>query len=374
MRLRITLMATAVLTFFAAAFVGALFYVSDMLLFPFKPHEKWTAVESIECSKWMKEWAYADLREGAPGSKPLDLSCDESLILPSQSYFTRNAAGERIHYKVYENLSSEQMKSSENTPIFLHVHGVSGTYMHGARYFKMATRLGFQLVAMDMSNHGLSDHNSLGASYGCREQYDVVAVVNALKAQYPGRRILLHATSMGSMAALNAAGSLTPQEAQEKNKSVFALALENPIPSVDQLAKSTPKRPPAPQLFLDLGVWLAEKRGQVKFSECEPVKAAPKVAVPTYIFNAVNDDIVSPDVSRQVADALPKSVVYKVRLFTRGGHSTVWNGNPAEVEQDLADLWKAAVASAPAEVVPVSQAVPAVNGQSGFSGEMPSAK
>jgi predicted alpha/beta-fold hydrolase len=352
MRSKLTLFIAAVMTFLIAVFAGALFYLSDLLIFPFKPREKWTAVETIECSKWMDEWAYADLTDGGPGKKPVDLSCQDSLVLPGQSFYVNNSSGERIHYKVYDNIAPEQKPASDLMPLFLHVHGVSGTHMHGARYFKMAQRLGFQLVAMDLSNHGLSDHNNLGASYGCREQHDVVAVINALKEQFPGRRILAHGTSMGSMALLNASATVMTEEALNNSKSIYALVLENPIPSVEQLTLNTPKKPNVPQSFIAAGVWLAGKRARVDFNSCQPVDAAPKVTVPTYILNAVNDDIVQPEVSAQVVAAIPKENVFRVKVFNKGAHSAVWNGQPREVEQDLLDLWKTALPTVPA--VPAS--------------------
>ncbi|MEY4066340.1 MAG: hypothetical protein RIR26_2548 [Pseudomonadota bacterium] len=341
MRYKITLAIAAALAFFSAVFTGALFYLSDLLIFPFKSREKWTAVETIECNKWMNEWAFADLRNGAPGKKPIDIGCQDSLSLPGQSYFVNNASGERIHYKVYDNLTTQQKVKTDSLPLFFHVHGVAGTHLHGARYFKMAQRLGFQLVAMDMSNHGLSDHNSLGASYGCREQNDVVAVIRALEAQFPGRKILAHGTSMGSMALLNAMGTVLPEESRTE-KRVAALVLENPIPSVEQLTLNTPKRPNVPQAFISAGVWLAGKRAHVDFSRCQPVDAAPRVTVPTYVYNAREDDIVQPEVSAQVVAALPQEKVFRVRVFNKGAHSAVWNGQPDEVEQDLLDLWKSA--------------------------------
>jgi pimeloyl-ACP methyl ester carboxylesterase len=247
MRYKLTLIAAAAVAFFGAVFTGALFYLSDLLLFPFKEREKWMAVETIDCTKWMKEYAYADLRDGFPSDKPLDMSCDDALKLSGQSFYTKSTLGDRIHYKIYDNLTAEQLRLPTQLPLFFHVHGVSGTHMHGTRYFKMASRLGFQLVVMDLSNHGLSDHNGLGASYGCREQHDVVAVLNALKEQFPGRKILMHGTSMGSMAALNAAALVMPKEAAEAEKTILAFALENPIPSVEQLVLSTPKKPNVPQ-------------------------------------------------------------------------------------------------------------------------------
>jgi pimeloyl-ACP methyl ester carboxylesterase len=339
MRFKIMLFVAALMTFLSAVFVGALFYISDLLLFPYKPREKWLSVETIECSKWLRETAFGDLSQGHPATKPVDLSCDEALNLPAQSFYTKNSRSERIHYKIYENLTEQQKNSPDPLPLLLHIHGVSGSHLHGARYFKMAARLGFQLAALDLSNHGLSDHNGLGASYGCREQDDVIAVVDALNAQFAGRKILLHSTSMGSMATVNAAAVLLSRQWQDGVKPFQALVLENTIPSVSELVLSSPQRPNVPQTLIDLGVWLSQKRGRVEFDSCAPMLAAPRVTVPTYFLNSTDDDVVSPEVSRKLADALPLGSVFRRKVFDRGRHSAVWNGQPAEVEKDIADLW-----------------------------------
>lgn len=348
MRSKILVAVAAVLTFLIAIFVGALFYISDLLIFPFKPREKWTAVETVECSKWMNEWAYADLSNGGPGTQSIDINCQESLSLPSQSYYATNPSGEKIHYKVYDNIPADKREITDIMPLFLHVHGVAGNYLHGARYFRMTQRLGFQLVVMEMSNHGLSTHNSLGASYGCREQFDVLTVIDALKMQFPGRKILAHATSMGSMALVNAAAKMMANEDEFERKIVQALVLENPIPSVAQLVVATPKRPNVPQLFIDMGVWLAGFRAKVDFDSCQPIDAAPAINVPTYVYNSVNDDIIQYEYSNQVADAIPPEFLFRRKVFKKGAHSAVWNGQPAEVEQDIRDLWNAALPIVPA--------------------------
>lgn len=353
MRSKILIAAAAVLTLLAAILLGGMFHLSDLLIFPFKPREKWASVETVECSPWMNDWAYADLSNGGPGTKSIDISCPESMNLPSQSFYVTNPSDEKIHYKVYDNIADDKRGLIDIMPIFLHVHGVAGNYLHGARYFTMAQRLGFQLVVMEMSNHGLSHHNSLGASYGCREQYDVLAVVDALKAQFPGRKILAHGTSMGSMALINAAAKIAAGADEFERRIVQALVLENPIPSVAQLVVSSPKRPNVPQFFIDMGVWLAGFRAKVDFNTCQPIDAAPAINLPTYVYNAVNDDIIQHEYSTQVANAIPAQFLFRRKVFEKGAHSAVWNGQPAEVEQDILELWQAALPTIPA--VPASR-------------------
>ena len=45
---KIIIIAVAFIAFLGAAFTGALFYLSDLLLFPFKARENWMAVEVID--------------------------------------------------------------------------------------------------------------------------------------------------------------------------------------------------------------------------------------------------------------------------------------------------------------------------------------
>lgn len=327
----------------ASALGGAANHLSDLLLFRERPKEEWTNPQKPACSQWMREYAYADLTQGTPGSKPVDFTCEEALAHPGESFKVSSDSGMAVHYKVYQNprdgdaYAGFPQMAAKAPPFLLHIHGVSGSHLHGARYFKMASRLGFQLVAMDLSNHGLSEHNGKGAGYGCRESPDVLAVIGALLRSSPDRDILIHATSMGAMALGNAASQLTALDARHR---IVAAVIENPIPSVRRVVDESPHRPPVPAFLIDVGMALAHARSGYNFEACRPIDGYKGLTLPAAVLHAQPDDLVPEKLAREVFNSLPKALPNVYKVYPRGSHSAVWNGSPAEYEADVMDIWR----------------------------------
>lgn len=348
----------------AVGVAGAGWYLSGLLLFREKPRAAWRTQQEPECSPWMRNVAFADLRVGAPDGKALDATCEDAMALPHESRTVKAENGFDIHYNVYanptgadayaatgpgsttgaENGASPEGADTGNAgdggrgaPLFLHVHGVSGNFLHGARYFQMASRLGFQLVAMDLSNHGRSSRNGKGAAYGCREQLDVVAVVDDLKARYPGRDIYLHATSMGAMAVANALPRLMADDSQRR---IVALSLENPIPSVREIVTESPYRPPVPDGLIDVGLAIAGWRAGFNFESCKPSDTVRFARVPVLVQWSEKDDLVTRSLTNAFMAALPADVPHVLEIFPGGGHSAVWNGDPERYEAQTRANWR----------------------------------
>ncbi|MCA2962169.1 MAG: alpha/beta fold hydrolase [Silvanigrellales bacterium] len=319
--------------------VGAsAFYLSGLLLFRDKPRSDWATVKTPQCSTWLETVAYADLREGAPRAKPIDLSCEEGTRLEHSLFSVKAITGMDIAYKVYKSALP-----SPEAPLFLHVHGVSGNSLHGARYLKMAERLGFQLVAMDLSNHGESQRDGKGAAYGCREEADVVAVVEDLLRRFPGRDLYLHASSMGAMSLTNALPRLLASEATAAH--IVAVSLENPISSVRDVVTKSPLTPPVPGFLLDMGILVAGWRAGYNFDTCRPIDNAKFVRVPVLVQWSEKDDLVPRAMIEDFFAALPSDVPRTLEIFPGGGHSAVWNGNPTLYEEQTAENWRKGVAA-----------------------------
>lgn len=313
------------------------YYLSGLLLFRDKPRSEWATPAAPQCSRWMNTSAYADLREGAPEGQPVDFPCSEASALPHTPSRVKASTGMEIAYKVYETPSP-----GDNKPLFLHIHGVSGNHLHGARYLKMAERLGFQLVAMDLSNHGDSQRNGEGAAYGCREDADVVAVVEDLLTRYPSRNLYLHSTSMGAMALTNALPRLLA--APKASDRIVAVSLENPISSVRDVVTQSPQTPPVPRVLIDLGLLVAGWRAGYNFDACQPIEAAKFVRVPVLVQWSEKDDLVPRPMIDAFFEALPADTHKTLEIFPGGGHSAVWNGNPPLYEDQTATNWRKGLA------------------------------
>ena len=329
-----------------SAIGSASYYLSDLLIYRQKSKEAWMRPEAPTCHPWMTDYAYADLTNGNPGSnsKPVDFSCAEALNLPAEDLYIKAEDGMKVHYKIYNNpiganaYEGTSVASEKAPPILLHVHGVSGNYMHGARYFKAASRMGFQLAAMDMTNHGLSDTDGKGAGYGCREYASVIAVVADLEQKYPKRDIFIHSTSMGTMGVANA---LTALQSLDTNQHIVSIAFENPIPSVREIVYESPQKPPVPNFLIDIGLAIADYRAGYHFDTCKPIDKLKYLTVPAAVLQSAQDDLVPVKLAREYFDALPKQLPNLYKVYPKGAHSAVWNGAPQEYEADLKAIWQA---------------------------------
>jgi alpha-beta hydrolase superfamily lysophospholipase len=325
----------AALVALAIGAIAVLSYVlAGMLIYFRKPKSEWDVPRPPVCAEWMVGKAFADLSspEKAATKTPIDIGCEDTLKLPKEDFEVKSNSGFKIHYAVYPNETKDP-----KAPLFVHVHGISGNYAHGARYFKAAGRMGFQLVALELSNHGLSEKNGKGAAYGCREDADIYAVVEDLRRRMPNRLIYIHATSMGTMALANALPLFSSAEASED---IAAMSMENPIPSVHDVVLNTPQRPPLPSAFLEMGIWVAGLRAGFNFETCRPVDSLQYANVPLLIQFSKKDDLVTYSMVQEFMKAIPADVKSRLELYDEGSHSAVWNADPERYEKETVENFR----------------------------------
>ncbi|MBT9544905.1 MAG: alpha/beta hydrolase [Candidatus Sericytochromatia bacterium] len=320
--------------------VAGLFYLNlqaDKMLYYKYGKAYWLKANPAQCDDYRKGY-FKDLRPGASADSNLDLSCEAALKLTAESRFASNSEGMNIHYRVFPDQTpkstskSTTTKASADAPLLLHVSGITSTWLNGARYAKAAERMGFQLISMEMRNHGISDHNQAGVSYGCKEKEDVKAVLSALQKDFPQRPILLWGSSGGSMAILNAAPSLPSQFPQVK-----ALLVESPSSSLRDVAES--KSPGLPPWLYETAIGIAGMRAGVKFQDCAATTLAPEVKLPTWVVVNQEDPLTPPWMAKKIHAALP-AALRSLTIYPHGGHEAVWNGQPEPYEADLRKFWE----------------------------------
>jgi pimeloyl-ACP methyl ester carboxylesterase len=313
--------------------VAISYYLSNQLLYYRRSPKEWAKPKKLECSDWLRKTAYASVVPGKPNffdpDKPAEMSCESALSLVPTDFHAVSKDGLKIHYVTFP--------PETDRPVFLHIHGIAGNYLHGLRYKPMAERLGFQFVGIDLGNHGKSDHTGKGAAYGCREDGDIIAVVEDILKQSPGRDFYLHATSMGAMALSNAMPYLM---ASQYRNQIVAVSLENPIRSVSDIVLRSPKRPPLPDFVIQSGLAMAGWRSGFSFESCKPVDNVPFARIPILIQWSENDDLVTKELVEEFVSALPAHVPHRFEVFKGGSHSAVWNADPAAYERQTKENWE----------------------------------
>lgn len=334
--------------------------LADMLLYTGRSSKAdWQSPAPATCTGWTENTGYRldPLQRGTPLSPvssstpiPQIFDCPDVLRMEADHRMTANAEGLPIHYVVFpQRINSVEggapvapstppkQKSAENGPIWVHFHGVNGNYLHGARYLAAAARLGFQLVAAELSNHGTSGYSGKGAAYGCAERADVLAVLGDMLTLEPGRDIFVTASSMGTMALALAEHDISRIDTGHR---VVAYALENPISSVKEIVSESPGVPHFPSFLVQIGLAFARVKGGHDFEACKPLESYGSFSRPVLVQHAETDGFAPVSMGKRVYAALPGSLPKLLKVYPAGEHSAVWNSQPQAFESDLLEIWK----------------------------------
>lgn len=309
-----------------AVYTGVLVVLSEQFLFPYGFKDR---PQYPHCSTWLTEEAFADQSQG-PKTGPLlnDFGCEQALQTPLTPIDITAKDGMRSRLVLFSD--TQKVKA----PIFLQIHGVTGDFIHASRYLSFAKKNNLTLAALEYRNHGLAQRDNLGVGWGCKENQDLVAAVEWLLTNKPGREIIISATSMGTMVT-----SLSMEQIQALPNShrVKGVILESPISNVIDLVTHSKEAPPLPLFLLNSGLWVAELRSGVSFRtiQCSPQDALQKIKRPVLVHSSKQDMLTPTPLTKAVVQAIPKEYLYRWTDYPRGYHSTVWNGQVYLWEQEV---------------------------------------
>lgn len=306
--------------------------LGTMMLFNGRSSEEWKNPGAVVCTNWLKEVGFA-------GS---EMTCSDALKLNPSHFFPVNEGRQKSHYAEYM-LHKDAAAAPGGGAMWVHFHGVNGSYLHGARYYQAAQRLGFNLVAAEYVNHGMSSYDGLGAAYGCKESKDVLAVMRDVLSRHPDRRVLVTATSMGTMAVALAERQL--QEIDPRHQ-IVGYALESPITSLADIVREVPPGTLLPNFLIQLGLRYASKKSGYDLAECTPMAAYSSFSRPTLVQHSAADELAPVSMAERVFERLPDRVVKKLKIYPRGRHSAAWNAQMRDFEADIASFWRPEAAPA----------------------------
>ena len=107
------------------------------------------------------------------------------------------------------------------------VHGAGRDRRAFLRHVPVFYELGYSVLLFDLSEHGLSDGNNRGFSFGAREAGDVVSVVQYLGLSRNVKEIVLAGTSTGATSAILAAAQF--QVGLDLGVQITGIVAENPF-------------------------------------------------------------------------------------------------------------------------------------------------
>lgn len=311
------------LLFLGSLVTGYLYLQAGRILYYKYGYAYWQTQHPAACSPYRQSY-FENLQPQAQAPE-LDYRCPQALTLPARSAYAQSADGVQIHYRIFES-------PLQTAPLLLHVSGFTSDWLNGARYVKAAERMGFQLISMEMRGHGQSQTQGQGVAYGCREQADVLAVVDALQQHFPERLVYLWGSSGGTMAIVNAAKELSSRS------QIKAVLLENPISALQDVARV--KSPGLPEPVYGLAIGMASWRSGLDFVGCAPVQKAAELTLPTLVTVSEQDTLTPVWMAQKLFAAL--GGVKRFKRYPQGLHERIWNAQPLPYEADLKQHWLAA--------------------------------
>lgn len=206
-------------------------------------------------------------------------------------------------------------------PSVLFLHGNKGSRAHClARAEILATEAGCGILLISLRAHGDStgDRNDIG--YSARR--DVVAAVDFLRLRRPGKPVIVHGVSLGSAAAIFAAGEL--------GNRVQGYVLESPYLDLKTAVwnRTAAYLPPVLDRVAYLGLRLAALVILPEFDQISPLRAIDQIPadVPVLILSGGADELAKPEEARALYDRVRSHA--RLENFPSAGHNDIPSADP----------------------------------------------
>lgn len=326
------------LTICSAFFLATFFFIDYLAGFlPYGGRTSWDyhRPQNPPCNLWHLKTTFADLRNPIPENSVIKVpSCQEARRTTVIETFVTTQENLKIRYVEFP----KQAQLDEDTPIWLHIHGITDSWLHGVRYLGAAQRMGFRMVVMELQNHGKSERHPYGSSFGCREKWDILAVLKDMRFRYPSSPILITATSMGTISA-----TLAAFEDPESFESVKAMVYESPVATFRHLERFiNTKYSLPPQLtstFMKLTLELSFLKSKTNFKTCFPKETEENRIVQTPTLLQVSMQEYPQPEFLDFFRSFPLHKSIAIKKFDRGSHSAYWNYQPEEFENSIGQFW-----------------------------------
>lgn len=202
------------------------------------------------------------------------------------------------------------------------VHGGGSDRREVTRHAPYFLNRGLDVLMLDLGCHGEAPCPVAGLSYGERESQDVVAAYLYLAERYP--RVVAMGSSVGAASLLIALPSM-PRLA--------GVVAENPMAGFERLIRETPASQSIPAWFTGLLIESVKWRGRFTALLSPEHSLALVKTVPILFIHSRQDEIVPYRQSEELAGRYrgPKITWWP----EHGGHSAIWDRDPAAYEARL---------------------------------------
>lgn len=305
-----------VLFFVFVSFLGVWWFIthyfSGMILFPFWYKTGLTQ----ECNQLIKD-----------SSPELCIENPETAIKQKFETFELDSYYGKVSGWFFPALKS----SSDSTVIF--VHGAGSDRREGYKLVPFLLRAGYSVYLFDSFNHGRSENNGKGVSYGYRESESLRIVFD--DAQRKFKNVFIITNSAGGAA-------LALSKKYWENK-VRALVIENPPYSLERLIRENPTAQMLPSWYISFVLWYTSWRGDFDVYAIQTGEIAKEFPnIPIFVCHGTKDSTIP----FQHGIDFFNNLKSEKKLFFEAKnteHGRVWNVYPKEYEKFVLETFQQGV-------------------------------
>ena len=236
----------------------------------------------------------------------------------------------RIGTRDGQELGAWLVKGRPDAPSILLLHGNGGSRGNCLKRAEVLAKQGYAVLLVTLRAHGDSTGEFNDIGYGAR--HDVVAGVEFLERNRPGRPVVIHGTSMGAASAIFAAGELGHR--------VRAYVLESPYQDLKRAVRNRTENalPPGLAWVAYRGMLVASVLVLPELEKISPLAAIGKVPadVPVFIMAGGTDRNARPEEARALFERVESHG--RLLIFERGGHINFLDTEPGRYTRAVMDF------------------------------------
>ncbi len=198
------------------------------------------------------------------------------------------------------------------------VHGAGSDRRDFLRHLPVFHDLGYPVLLFDCREHGISDGEARGISYGVREHRDVTSAVRYLKEDRGYGRVAVVGTSQGGASVLLAAA---------RDPAIDAVVAENPFTTLRELMRHALRDQPPPSDWLLEAVIVTHLLRTGGRGLPSPLEAVAAIRQPLYLMHGTADRVIPYQHSERLHAAAPGSQLW---LAEGAVHAALYNRYPEE--------------------------------------------
>ena len=204
--------------------------------------------------------------------------------------------------------------------VFIHGGGSNRTssFFSSLAFYRALVEQNISVAAIDLRNHGNSDHDEQGAQFGRTEQYDALAAINWVRARDPGLPLFAMGISMGGATVIHTAAGGAPLD---------GLILLDPLLDTHDVFKTgawvETGLPPA--LFAP-AAWSATSFFGLPSGAEQSLERAKVLQLPILLMQDPDDPVTRLPFARELAAANPNVTLWVAPTVASNEPRLAWKG------------------------------------------------